>query len=298
MSQRQLDTVIQDIQGCFGAWNTGTSLSQMREEWDALFSMHPSGIGATRQIVDAGGVRAEWIVAPGASDERVVMYVHGGGYVFGSPRSHGALAEQLSHDAQASVLFVDYRLAPEHPFPAAIEDALGAYRWLLAQGHSPKRIAIAGDSAGGGLSLSTMVSLKEASLPQPACSVLMSPWVDLECSGETLISKAAEDPYVQRDMLAQLVGMYLPKGNVRDPLASPLFADLSGLPPTLIQVGSRETLLDDAVRVAGNARRAGVTVELDICQGMIHVFQLFCVRLDEGRAAVERLGAHVRRHTG
>ena len=129
MSQRQLDTVIQDIQGCFGAWNTGTSLSQMREEWDALFSMHPSGIGATRQIVDAGGVRAEWIVAPGASDERVVMYVHGGGYVFGSPRSHGALAEQLSHDAQASVLFFDYRLAPEHPFPAAIEDALGAYRW-------------------------------------------------------------------------------------------------------------------------------------------------------------------------
>ena len=143
-----------------------------------------------------------------------------------------------------------------------------------------------------------MVSLKEASLPQPACSVLMSPWVDLECSGETLISKAAEDPYVQRDMLAQLVGMYLPKGNVRDPLASPLFADLSGLPPTLIQVGSRETLLDDAVRVAGNARRAGVTVELDICQGMIHVFQLFCARLDEGRAAVARLGAHVRRHTG
>lgn len=297
MSQAQLDAVIRDVEACFGAWTAETSLDQMRRDWDALSGSLPSPIDARRERVDAGGARAEWFVAPNAVRDRVVMYLHGGGYVFGSAKSHAALAAQLSASAQARVLFVEYRLAPEHPFPAAIEDSVAAYRWLLAQGFTPAHIAIGGDSAGGGLTFATLLSIKQAGLPMPACAITLSPWVDMEASGESMKTKAAEDPIVQMPLLQQLVGMVFPNGNLRDPLASPLHGDLQGLPPLLIQVGSRECLLDDAVRIAERAKRAGVPAELDIWPGQIHVFQVFCPRLDEGLEAIDKLGAFIRSHT-
>lgn len=297
MSQAQLDAVIRDVQATFGAWTAETSLPQMREDWDALSSSVPSPIAATHTPVDAGGVRAVWIAAPGVAQDRVVMYLHGGGYVFGGPRSHGALAAQFSKSANARVLFVDYRLAPEHPFPAAVEDSLAAWRWLLAQGHKPSRMAIAGDSAGGGLTLATLLGIKQAGLPMPACATPISPWVDMEASGASMKTKAAEDPIVQEPLLLQLVGMFLPGGQTRDPRIAPLHGDLTGLPPLLIHVGSRETLLDDSVRIAERAKKAGVNVKLDVWQGQIHVFQVFCTRLDEGVQALDQLGAFVQQHT-
>lgn len=298
MSQQQLDAVIADVQACFGAWNAETSLDQMRGDWDELSGSLISPVSPLREAVDAGGVRAEWFVAPGAAADRVVMYLHGGGYVFGSAKSHAALAAQLSDSAQARVLFVEYRLAPEHPFPAAVEDSTAAYRWLLAQGYAPGRIAIAGDSAGGGLTFGTLLSIKQLGLPMPACATPISPWVDMEASGESMTSKAAEDPVVQMPMIQQLAAMVLPQGNVREPLIAPLHADLSGLPPLMIHVGSRETLLDDSMRIAARAAHANVAVQLVVWPGQIHVFQVFCARLDEGVEAIEQLGAFIRGHTG
>lgn len=296
MSQAQLDAVIQDVVACFGAWDAETTLDQMRKDWDDLSGAMPDPVKAEQVPVDAGGAKAVWVTAPGAAQDRVVLYFHGGGYVFGSPRSHAGLAAQYSASAQARLLFVDYRLAPEHPFPAAVEDALKAYRWLLDQGIKPQRIALAGDSAGGGLCLATLLAIKQAGLALPACATPISPWVDMEATGQTMDSKAAEDPIVQKAMLLQLVDMVVAPEQRRDPLIAPLYGDLSGLPPLLIQVGSRETLLDDARRVAERAKAAGVDVTLDVWDGQIHVFQVFCPRLDEGVTALDQLGAFVRRH--
>lgn len=299
MSQQQLDSVIKDVEACFGGWNAETPLDAMRADWDALSSSHPSPVGATETKVDAGGVRAVWFDAPGAVQDRVVMYLHGGGYVFGGPVSHGALAAQVSKSANSRVLFVDYRLAPEHPFPAAVEDATAAYRWLLAQGFKPGRIAISGDSAGGGLCLSTLLSIKQHKLPMPACAVPISPWVDMEALGDSMTSKDAEDPIVKKPLLQNLVSMVVPAGkSMRDPLVAAMYGDLTGLPPLLIHVGSRETLLDDARRVADRAKKAGVKVTLHEWEGQIHVFQVFCARLDEGVQALDELGDFVQQHTG
>lgn len=297
MSQSQLDAIIHDIQACFGAWTADTGLQQMREDWDAVFADSESRIGANHRAVLMNGVPAEQVGAPSAEKDRAVLYLHGGGYAFGSPRSHRDLADHLSDAARAQVYTLDYRLAPEHPFPAAVDDATMAYRWLLAQGYKPGRIAISGDSAGGGLCFATLLSLKNQGLPMPACAALLSPWVDLENSGETMLSKDAEDPIVHKPMVDQLARMYLPDGSLREPLASPLYGDLRGLPPLLIQAGSRETLLDDSRRIAERARSQGVEVQLDIWQGQIHVWQIFASRLDEGVEAIAKLGDFIRRHT-
>lgn len=299
MSAQQLEAVIRDVQACFGAWTPQTSLQQMRSDWDEVFARHPGGVHAEQAQVDAGGVPALRLSADGASPDRAILYLHGGGYVFGSPRSHRDLGEHLSRAAQAPVFMLDYRLAPEHPFPTAVEDAVAAYRWLLASGWGPQRIAISGDSAGGGLTFATLLSIRDQGLPLPACAVPLSPWADLECTGETFVTRAAVDPMVQRDFTRQLADLYVPGGRrLRDPLASPLHGDLRGLPPLLIQVGERETLLADSTRMAERARAAGVEVTLDIEPGQIHVYQIFASRLDEGAAAIERMGAFIRHHTG
>jgi len=299
MSQQQLDAVIKDVEACFGAWNAETTLDKMRADWDALSSSHPSTLGAKEEKVDAGGAKAVWFDAPGAAKDRVVLYLHGGGYVFGGPVSHGAMAAQISKSAKSRVLFVDYRLAPEHPFPAAVEDATAAYKWLLAQGYKPGRIAISGDSAGGGLCLSTLLSIKQNKLPMPACAAPLSPWVDMEALGDSMTTKDAEDPIVKKAMLQNLVSMVVPAGkSLRDPLVAALYGDLSGLPPLQIHVGSRETLLDDARRIADRAKKAGVQVTLHEWEGQIHVFQVFCTRLDEGVQSIEEIGQFVQQHTG
>lgn len=299
MAAEQLEAVIRDVQACFGAWTATTSMDQMRKDWDEVFARYPSDVGAKCEAITAAGVPAVRVRAAAARGDRAILYLHGGGYVFGSPKSHRDLGEYLSRAAQAEVILLDYRLAPEHPFPAAVGDTTDAYRWMLESGLKPERIAICGDSAGGGLTFATLLSLKNHGLPMPACAVPMSPWVDLECTAETFESKASVDPMVGRDFTRQLAELYVPAGgSLRDPLVSPLHGDLRTLPPLLIQVGERETLLDDSVRIAKRAREAGVEVTLEIEPGQVHVFQIFASRLDEGVAAIDRAGRFIRKHTG
>lgn len=240
--------------------------------------------------VSAGGIAAEWISAPGAAADRAVLYLHGGGYVLGSIKTHRDLMGRLSRAAKARVLGLDYRLAPEHPFPAAVDDSVAAYRWMLAQDLNPARIAVAGDSAGGGLTIATLVAIRDAKLPIPAAGVCLSPWIDMEGIGESMKTRAQADPVVQRDALVQMATAYLGGQNVRSPLAAPLYADLKGLPPLLIQVGDAETLLDDSNRLADRARAAGVTVKLEVWPEMIHVWQLFASFLPEGQEAIGGIG--------
>jgi acetyl esterase/lipase len=246
--------------------------------------------------VEANGVPAEWVVAADTAAERVILYLHGGGYVIGSPATHRGLAERLSRAAAARVLVIDYRLAPEHPFPAAVEDATAAYGWLLASGVRAAEIAVAGDSAGGGLMVSTLVALRDAGQPLPAAGVCKSPWVDMEGIGESMTTRAGLDPMVQKEGLIGMANLYLNGADPRTPLAAPLYADLQGLPPLLIQVGTSETLFDDATRLAKHAKAAGVEVTLESWDDMIHVWQLFASVLPEGQKAIDRIGEFVRQH--
>jgi len=243
--------------------------------------------------VTAGGVSAEWISAPGAAADRAVLYLHGGGYVVGSIKTHRDLMGRVSRAAKARVLGLDYRLAPEHPFPAAVDDSVAAYRWMLQQNLKPSRIAVAGDSAGGGLVIAALVAIRDAKLPMPGAGVCLSPWIDLEGVGESMKTREHADPVVRRDMLTQMAAAYLGGKDARTPLAAPLYADLKGLPPLLIQVGDAETLLDDSNRLAQRARAAGVQVKLEVWPEMIHVFQLFAGFLPEGQQAVDGLGQFI-----
>ncbi len=243
-------------------------------------------------------VSAEWSLAPGSDPTRVLLFFHGGGYCSGSLESHRGMVAESGRAAGMRTLAVGYRLAPEDPFPAALDDALAAYEFLLEDGMDPGRIAIGGDSAGGGITLATLVRLREAGRPLPACAWLISPWVDLEMTGTTLDSKAEVDPLIHRAYLTELASAYLAGESPRNPLASPLHADLNGLPPVLIQVGSDETLLDDAVRIAGRLGAADVAAMLEIWPHMIHAWHLWAVRLKDGREAIARAGAFLAAHVG
>jgi monoterpene epsilon-lactone hydrolase len=244
--------------------------------------------------VTAGGVRAEWTSTPNADRDAAMLYLHGGGYVIGSLDSHRHLVTEAGRAAASWVLSLDYRLAPEHPFPAAVEDAVAGYRFLLVRGFRPGRIAIAGDSAGGGLVVAAMLAIREAGLAQPACGWCISPWVDMEASGETMTNKAAADPTVQKAGILDMARLYLNGADPRAPLASPIHADLHGLAPLLIQVGAAETLLDDAVQLARLAGAADVRVDLQVWPEMIHVWHLFHPELAAGRRAIAEGGAWVR----
>lgn len=246
------------------------------------------------EALDVDGVAAEWVSAPGVDQDRVLLYLHGGGYVIGSLDSHRGLIARLSKAANCRALALDYRLAPEHRYPAAVEDATKAYRWLLAQGFAPAQIAIAGDSAGGGLTLATLVALRDAGVPLPAAAAPISPWVDLEGTGESMKTRVDLDPMVEPGGLFGMAKIYLGDADPRLPTASPLYADLTGLPPLLIQVGDLETLLDDSTRLAARAEAAGVDVTLEVWPEMVHVWQLFAPMIPEGREAIARIGQFLR----
>ena len=248
--------------------------------------------------VNAGGVTAEWVAAEGASESRVVLYFHGGGYIIGSPRTHRAMLAHLSRDSASRVLALDYRLAPEHPFPAPVEDAVASYKWLLSEGFDPARITLGGDSAGGGLTVAAMVQIRYLGLPMPAAGVCISPWVDMEGLGESMETRAAADPMVGKENLMISAKTYLGGADPRAPLAAPLYADLRGLSPILIQVGDAEVLLDDSTRLAGVAREAGVEVKMDVWDDMIHVWHLFAPILPEGKQAIKHAGEFIKKHTG
>lgn len=290
-----IDTVIAQIRAVYGKWDRSTPIETMRQDWDDLFRARAQPMPP--QKIDAGGVQGEWILACEEPVGRTILYLHGGGFRLGSIESHRDLLQRLSRAAQARVLAIDYRLCPEHRFPAPVEDALAAYRWMLGQGMAPARIAFAGDSAGAGLAVSTMLAAKAHGLALPGAAVLMSAWTDLEATGRSYDTLAAQDPIHQRPMILALAKGYLgPTRDARDPLASPIRGDLRGLPTMLLQCGGRETLLDDTVGFAEKARAAGVEVETQIFNDMIHVFQMFAAELPEASRAIASAGDFLRRH--
>lgn len=246
----------------------------------------------------ANGVPGEWVIPAAMGSERVILYLHGGAYNAGSTRSHRALAANIAYAARARALTIDYRLAPEHPYPAALVDAFSAYRWLLEKGFRPEQITVTGDSAGGGLTIALLVALRERRVPMPAAAVVLSPWTDLSASGESWQENANVDYLIHGPKLKEAARLYLKDVSPQTPLASPVYANLHGLPPLLIQVGSEEVLLSDAQRLAENARLSGVDVTLEIWEGMQHVWHFAASFVPEARQAIERVGEFIREHSG
>jgi acetyl esterase/lipase len=247
--------------------------------------------------VDVNGIPGEYSIVPGSDPSRMLMYFHGGGYCSGSIQSHRRLVTEAGRAARMRTLAIEYRLAPEHPFPAAHEDALTAWRFLRNQGIPAAHIATGGDSAGAGLTLALISRLRDAHEDLPACAWLISPWVDLTMSGSTLASKAAVDPLIHKEYLNELADAYLGADMDRkDPRVSPLYGDFGNFPPLLIQIGSNETLLDDATRLAARAGAADVAVTLEIWPQMIHAWPLWNAHLEDGRRALANAGSFIRAH--
>jgi epsilon-lactone hydrolase len=272
------------------------SLAERRTRLDTVASVDGIAADIVVEPVIIGGCAAEWSIAPGSDPSKVLLFLHGGGYCSGSIRSHRSMVTEAGRAAGIRTLAVGYRLAPENPFPAALDDAVAAFDFLRGQGIAPEHVAIGGDSAGGGISLATMVRLRDSGRPLPGCAWLVSPWVDLEMTGATIETKAAIDPLIHREYLEELATAYLAGQDPRNPLASPLHADLAGLPPVLVQVGSAETLLDDAVRIAGRLGAADVVTNLEVWPHMIHAWHLWSKQLAAGREALASAGAFLRRH--
>ncbi|OHV29121.1 MULTISPECIES: alpha/beta hydrolase [Pseudofrankia] len=302
MSQQQRDAVDALLRNA--PYDQTASIEQQRDAFEQRQAQPPPGDVTARDstlggrpalVLDVAGADSRDGRA-GADGGTVLLYLHGGGYAIGSARTGARLAVLLARRAGTKAVSLDYRLAPEHPFPAAVDDALAAYRELLDSGIGPDRVAVAGDSAGGGLAVAALVAVRDAGLPQPAAAVVLSPWTDLTLAGASLRTKQGIDPLFTRERLGTLADWYLAGHDPSDPLASPVLADLSGLPPLLAQVGSHEILLDDAVRLAGQAGAHDVDVTLEVWPGVPHVFQNFTGALDEADEALDRAGRFLSRH--
>ena len=269
-------------------------IRKRRIRFERFSSRLPMPKGVQVQPVDVDGIPGEWLIPENAASNGAILYLHGGGYVMGSRRSHRHFVARLARAAGVRALLLDYRLAPEYPFPAAVQDAQTAYRWLLGRGYAPQQIILAGDSAGGGLALAALLALRAAKAPQPVAAACFSPWTDLALTGDSIRAKATVDPIVPVKHLQLVAATYLHGADAKAPLASPLYGDLHGLPPLLILVGTNEVLLDDSIRFAERARKAGVEVELDVWPEMLHVWPFFATFLPEGREAFARAGKFVR----
>ena len=263
-------------------------------------SKHMGGIPKTMlaEKINIDGIHSEWLVPAGASQEKVILYLHGGGYVTGCIEDHRMLCGLLATATGVKVLIPEYRLAPENPFPAALDDALKIYQWLLAQGTSSANIIIAGDSAGGGLSVATVLALKDKNVSLPAAVLCLSPWVDLTLKNQSHITKAKVEALLQKDVLREWALCYTDESNLTNPLVSPIFADFHGFPPLLIQVGSEEILLDDSILLAEKAKADGADVTLKIWDGMWHVWQALGDLLPENKKTFEEIGQFVQNQFG
>jgi acetyl esterase/lipase len=293
MVQKEIDTV----RALLTAKPRPVGWAERRERLDEIGSVWPVADDVRLTAVDLGGVPGEWSIVPGSDDRYVLIFFHGGGYCSGSILSHRRMVTEAGRAAGMRTLAVGYRLAPEHPFPAALDDALTAWRFVRKQNIAAGQIAVGGDSAGAGLSIALNNTLRDAGEALPACTWLVSPWTDLTMSGSTLTTKNAIDPIIHMDYLEELADAYLAGGmNRKDPRVSPLYADPSGFPPTLIQVGSAETLLADATRFAAVLGAADVSVTLEIWPQMIHAWHLWNAHLEPGRRALAGAGAFIRRH--
>jgi acetyl esterase/lipase len=266
------------------------SFAEIKRRFERMERLVPPPPRGTRiEQVDAGGVAGEFITTRASLPGRHLLYLHGGAYIFGSARLYRHFTWRMADAARARVLFLDFRLAPEHPFPAALDDTVAAWRWLVANGAAPAASAFAGDSAGGGLALAAMLKLRDAGLPLPAAAAAMSPWTDLALTAPSLRSNAKSDPMLVAGDVPRLAAAYLAGADPRNPYASPLYGDPRGLPPTLIQAGSDEILRDDSVRMAERMRAAGCEVELQVWPRMPHTWQLLASVLPEAREAIAEI---------
>jgi acetyl esterase/lipase len=272
-----------------------TDVAELRNAWDELAMKLKIAPGVRRREAVVGDIACEWLVPDGCDDAPALLYLHGGIYLLGSANTHRRLVSFIARAARMRALIPNYRLAPEHPFPAAIEDATLIYRKLLEQGIPESRIAIAGDSAGGGLTMATLLSLKNTGDPLPAAAVLLSPWLDLAAQGETLKTRADLDPWFDPDNMPEMVRRYCGNRDPKAPLISPLYGDLSGLPPLLIQVGDHEILLSDSTRMADRVSQAGGKVTLQVWPEMWHVFQYFIGQMPESAKAIADIGSFLRK---
>jgi acetyl esterase/lipase len=289
--QSQLDAILRQ-----GGLDTAADVASVRAAFNALMAQVPVPADVLQKPIEIGGVGGIEVTIPGNESERVILYFHGGVYVIGSAATSVPLVGDLVRRTGVKAITLDYRLAPEHPYPAAVEDARAAYEGLLAQGMDPGQIVLAGDSAGGGLAVATLLASREAGLPMPSCAFLMSPYADLTLSGETLTERQSLDPILTHEGLRVRAPEYVAGANASDPLISPIFGDLSGLPPLLIQAGSHEILLSDALRLAARAATTDVAVTLDVTPGVPHVFQGYAGLLDEAGAALDRASDFMKAH--
>ena len=271
------------------------SLEEQRANYEAMLGAVELPADVDVQELTIEHANADWVSTPGCAQDRAILYFHGGGYVIGSNVAYREFAGRLSRATGARVLVLNYRLAPEHPFPAAVDDATMAYRWLLNEGYAASKLTIAGDSAGGGLTLAALVSLRDGGTELPGCGVCLSPWADLQGTGASSQPGAVSDPLVTVDGLVGMSGSYAPN-DLTNPLASPLHADYTGLPPLLLQVGTREILLDDTTRVAEKAQAAGVDVTTFMGEGLIHVWPVLVPTAPESVAALEQIGEFIGKH--
>ena len=285
----QLDAVLAELKAVLAS--PPSTIEGFREAWSAVMDRVVAGVepvaGARYEPVDVDGVPGTWITTPESAAQRVVLFTHGGGYAFGSVHTHRDFVARLARACRARVLGIDYRLAPEHPYPAGIEDTVAAYRWLLGQGADPTRVVFAGDSAGGGIALAALARIAAPgsgdALPVPSGGVAVSAWLDFEASGASMDTNAAKDPFNQRDVVLMVAGMYLAGGSPMD--ASPLYAPLEGMPPLLLIAGGDEVLADDTRRMAQRARDAGVEVTERLWDGLYHDFPIFDpLEADSGEA--------------
>ena len=293
MSQSEIDAV----RALLGSKPRPVGWHQRRQRIEEVGAVWPAASDIKFEEAGIAGLRGEWSIAPGSDASCVLLYFHGGGYCSGSILSHRRLVTEAGRASKTRTLAIEYRLAPEHPFPAALDDTLAAWNFLRQSGIAAEHIVVGGDSAGGGLTIALINRLRGAGEHTPACAWLLSPWTDLTLSGATLATKDAVDPIIHKAYLAELIEAYAPADvDRKDPRVSPLYADLTGFPPTLIQVGACETLLEDSTRFAAAAGSANVDVTLEIWPDMIHAWPMWNAHLEPGRRALARAGEFVRRH--
>ena len=287
--QLELDAILRQ-----GQLDLGADVATMRAGFDELMARVPVAGDIHQQPTTIGGVAGIEVTIEGTDAANVILYFHGGVYVIGSAAASVPLVGDLARRTGAKAVSLDYRLAPEHPYPAAVDDAQAAYEGLLGQGIDPGQIALAGESAGAGLAVATLIALRDAGTPLPSCAFLMSPYADLTLSGDTIFERQTVDPILTPDGLRLRVPDYVDRADASDPRISPIFGELSGLPPLLIQVGSHEILLSDALRLAARAATADVAITLEVTPGVPHVFQGFAAVLDEGDAALDRASGFIK----
>ena len=271
-------------------------VGKMRKRLDQIGSLGRVARSVSIEKDKLYGLNVEWYRPENARSGKILLYLHGGAFVLGSCDSHRKLVTQMARAGRIDAVMPEYRLAPEHPYPAGLKDCVGVYRALLEYGYNPDNIVVAGDSAGGGLTMSLMLELRHNGVPLPGAAVLLSPFLDLTASGESVTTRAVQEPWFRADDIHVVINHYCSDEDLEDPLISPVFANVAGLPPTLIQVGDDEILLSDSTRIAEKMKEAGVDVDLQVFPEMWHVFQLFVGKMPESRGAVDKIGAFIDSH--